>query len=422
MAEDINIIDLFAGAGGLSEGFFNEGYNFVSHIEMDKHASETLRLRALYHSLKQGHKEDDYYSYLKEIIDIKQLSEDNEELSVKARNSVINKKISDETEACLFKEIRKRMKAYDIGKIDGVIGGPPCQAYSLIGRGRDPECMRNDDRNYLYRNYIHFLKEFEPDFFVFENVPGMLSAQKGKIYKNFENALISLGYKPEKKILNAEKFNVLQSRNRLIVIGHKLENSFFEEEFKPDNHDYKVKNLLNDLPHLQPGEGTDSSQSYNRGRINNYLKNFEIRIGKKDVLIQHKARKHNENDRKIYRKVIDAWNTEERRLKYKELPEELKTHNNIKSFEDRFKVVAENKRTSHTIVAHLSKDGHYHIHPDESQARSITVREAARIQSFPDNFKFEGPMTAQYRQVGNAVPPLMAKGIANRLKKFLNGD
>lgn len=143
--------------------------------------------------------------------------------------------------------------------------------------------------------------------------------------------------------------------------------------------------------------------------------------GDRDVLRHHRARRHNPRDREIYRRTIDAWNSERRRLKYTELPLELRTHRNTRSFLDRYKVVAGDLPFSHTVVAHISKDGHYYIHPDREQARSLTVREAARIQSFPDNYIFEGPMTSKYRQIGNAVPPLMSEKIALKLYEIYMG-
>jgi DNA (cytosine-5)-methyltransferase 1 len=414
------LIDMFSGAGGLTEGFFKSGYNFISHIEMNKYASETLETRSLYHYLKENGNEKDYYAYLNEETTKKQLFKDNHEFSKQASSIIINEEISKSTEDSLIKKIKKNMDESSIKKIDGIIGGPPCQAYSIVGRGRSSDCMKGDHRNYLYEHYIKFLKEFKPDFFVFENVPGMLSARTDRnIFEDFHNKIKRLDqdYTVDYRILHADHFNVLQSRKRLIVVGHKCDKDFFETPFKPEADKYIVSDILEDLPPLVPGKGKDSPQKYN-GKITKYLEKFHIRT-KKDVLIQHRARNHNEQDREIYRYAINAWETEGKRIRYDKLPSHLKTHKNQKSFIDRFKVIAGNLPTAHTIMAHISKDGHYYIHPDINQARSLTVREAARIQSFPDNFKFEGPMTAQYMQIGNAVPPLMAEGIAIRIKEFM---
>ena len=150
---------------------------------------------------------------------------------------------------------------------------------------------------------------------------------------------------------------------------------------------------------------------------NEYLQKFELRNGV-DFVTQHISRPHNERDLKIYKTAIKKWNKNEERLKYPDLPQELKTHKNETSFTDRYKVVNGNG-VSHTVVAHIAKDGHYYIHPDIKQCRSISVREAARLQSFPDDFFFEGSRSAAFKQIGNAVPPLMANAIAKSVKELL---
>jgi DNA (cytosine-5)-methyltransferase 1 len=182
-------------------------------------------------------------------------------------------------------------------------------------------------------------------------------------------------------------------------------------------HKYLVSDILKDLPSIKSGEG-ENVMGY-AGPPNDYLRTSGIRYDW-NILTHHIARPHNERDITIYKKTINAWKKASERLKYTDLPEELQTHKNKKSFLDRFKVVAGNKKHSHTIVAHIAKDGHYYIHPDIEQSRSLTVREAARIQSFPDDYYFEGPRTARYRQVGNAVPPLLAQGIAQKIREMLN--
>src|SRR5665648_1281441 len=161
----------------------------------------------------------------------------------------------------------------------------------------------------------------------------------------------------------------------------------------------KENEIFSDLPKLEPGQGNDISEY--AGDPSKYLKETRIRSNE-NILIHHVTRSLNNNDREIYKIAIQLWNAEKKRLNYSDLDEKLKTHKNQKSFLDRFKVVAGNEPASHTVVAHISKDGHYYIHPDMQQLRSISVREAARIQSFPDNYYFEGPRTAKLSQIGNA--------------------
>lgn len=185
---------------------------------------------------------------------------------------------------------------------------------------------------------------------------------------------------------------------------------------------YTIKDILVDLPRIKAGEGYDKYTNY-IGNCNQYLAKSNIRNGI-NILTQHIARPHSEQDKEIYKIAVEQWNNSGIRLDYNTLPDKLKTHKNRHSFSDRFKVVAENLSHCHTVVAHIAKDGHYYIHPDASQNRSISVREAARIQSFPDDFYFEGvkegsSRTAAFKQIGNAVPPLMAQRIAEELKDIL---
>ena len=207
----------------------------------------------------------------------------------------------------------------------------------------------------------------------------------------------------------------MQDRRRVILIGWKKDLQFQYPTFVEKTPQYKVADLLSDLPKIQPGE---TNNTYATSNFSEYLETTEIRE-KDDILTWHVARSHISRDRKIYKEVITAWFKDKKRIKYTDLPEELCTHRNRTAFLDRFKVVASDMPVCHTMMAHISKDGHYFIHPDINQARSITVREAARIQSFPDNFYFEGSRTAAFTQVGNAVPPLMAKGIAEKIKEML---
>lgn len=415
MNSQYNVLDIFAGAGGLGEGF-SGSFNIASHVEMNGHAAKTLETRASYHAFCNMNREDIYYQYYNGNISREEFINESKLLGI-FDQGIINKEISSKTEMSIINEIKERLKTNDLKKIDVIVGGPPCQAYSLIGRSRDPNNMRDDSRNELYLHYLKFIKEFEPEIFVFENVPGIKSAKDGKILSDFKKKINRLHYHVEFKTLNALNFGVLQSRNRIIFLGWKKEHKLEYPDFGNSLPKYKVWNLLNDLPFLEPGMGTDDAVKYRRVKPSKYLKESGIRTNEKKVR-NHIARTHIERDRGIYRTAIERLNEDGKQLKYNQLDSELKTHKNQVSFLDRFKVVNGNEY-SHSIVSHLSKDGHHFIHPDIKQARSLTVREAARIQSFPDNYIFEGPRTSQYVQIGNAVPPLMARGIANKIKEML---
>lgn len=402
----MKVIDLFAGAGGLSEGFRQEGYDVLAHVEMDKSACNTLRTREAYYYLKNNNQLDIYISYLLGNITRERLYT---LIPQDVLNRVIESEISNQSIPQIFSKIDTILGE---DKVDLIIGGPPCQAYSTAGRARDPQRMKNDPRNYFYRYYIRFLRKYQPNMFIFENVKGILSAQEGRVIKNIRANLNRAGYKMEYRILNAKDFGVSQMRERVIIIGWKKELNFQYPDFEKNEQVPTLNDLLIDLPKLRAGEEINGEGSY---AISTHKEIEHIRNSDWNILTQHISRSHNENDLKIYQLVVETWNKEKRALKYNELPEELRTHKNSSSFLDRYKMVR-NEDYSHTIVAHISKDGHYYIHPDMEQNRSLTVREAARIQSFPDDFFFEDSRTAAFKQIGNAVPPLMAKRIAKTLK------
>lgn len=404
------VVDLFAGAGGLSEGFRRKGFTIVSSVEMDPYACETLKTRHAYWEYKQKQKSGIYWDYVKKEITREEFLRDFPE------NAVINVEISSSTINKVSQKIEDRMKQIGVSSIDVFIGGPPCQAYSIVGRARDPNRMKDDPRKVLYKYYVQMLKRFTPNVFVFENVPGILSADNGELFKEVKEYFINAGYVVEHKILNASDFMVLENRKRVILIGWKKEEKFSYPVFRRRMHSYHVRDIFVDLPSLEPGQGNDISEY--SGKTGEYLKAARIKKNG-DVLLHHVTRPLNSIDREIYKTAIALWNSEQKRLVYSDLPQRLKTHKNQKSFLDRFKVVADNESASHTVVAHISKDGHYYIHPDIKQLRSISVRESARIQSFPDDYYFEGPRTAKLVQIGNAVPPLMAEGIAAKIKEML---
>ncbi|MCR9263019.1 MAG: DNA cytosine methyltransferase [Flavobacteriaceae bacterium] len=405
----MNFVDLFSGAGGLSEGFINAGFNPIAHIEIDKHACSTLETRLVYHKLKSENKLDCYYDYLTRAISREKLVESFGDKLL--TESVLNIEIGGKNNKHIFNKIDELAGNKEI---DLVIGGPPCQAYSLVGRARDKEGMKDDPRNYLYKEYAKFLKNYRPKIFVFENVLGLISAEKGMYFKNMRAYFKRVGYNLDYSIQHSENFGVLQKRKRVVLIGWRKDIDFKYPEFHKVEHDFKVRDILSDLKSLKPGEENNISE-YSTGTTD-YLQEFDIRNGV-DFVSQHIARPHNQRDLSIYEIAIRKWQNKER-LKYPDLPEKLKTHKNQKSFLDRFKVV-DAEGLSHTMVAHIAKDGHHYIYPDTKQVRSLSVREAARIQSFPDDFYFEGGRSAAFKQIGNAVPPLMAKSIAECIKRDL---
>lgn len=416
----LSYIDLFAGAGGLSEGFIQSGYRPIAHVEMNEYAAKTIETRIAYYYLKENGNLDSYYQYERNEISREQLLEliPDEELK-----TVINKEMSESTIKGIFQTIDTIIAEKEIEQVDVIIGGPPCQAYSLVGRAQSSHMlvpMEEDPRNELYKMYVQFLNKYKPRMFVFENVAGIKTARGGQAFKNLQKYMRKVGYEIDYHELNAHDFGVLQSRKRVIIVGWLKGTGYEYPSFETIHSDAEVWDLLKDLPTLTPGESADEHTMSDMRRLRKYVKENEIRV-KADVLTGHIARPHTAQDIEIYKRTIDLWfeNSKHERLKYDDLPDELKTHRNRTSFVDRFKVVEGDMDYCHTILAHLSKDGHYFIHPDIDQHRSITVREAARIQSFPDSYYFEGPRTSQFVQVGNAVPPMMAKIIADKIKEQL---
>lgn len=413
----LNYIDLFAGAGGLSEGFMQSGYQSIAHVEMNEYAAKTIETRIAYYYLKEHKQMRKYYQYERGEITRQELLESVPKDELKL---VIKQEISPKTIKGIFEKIDTIMYEKDMKQVDVIIGGPPCQAYSLVGRAQSSHMivsMEDDPRNELYKMYVQFLINYKPRMFVFENVAGIRSARGGRAFKNLQSYMRRVGYEIEPRELNAKDFGVLQSRKRVIIVGWLKGTGYEYPNFEVISGNAKVEDLLNDLNFLKPG---DNSSEYGTMEISKYARQNNIR-SKSDVLTHHVARPHTEQDIEIYKRTIDLWfnNQQHERLKYDNLPDELKTHRNRTAFVDRFKVIEGDMEYCHTILAHLSKDGHYFIHPDIAQHRSITVREAARLQSFPDNYYFEGPRTSQFVQIGNAVPPMMAKKIAEKIKEQL---
>lgn len=409
----LNIIDVFSGAGGLTEGFRNKEYfKFICHVEMDKAACASLELRNIYYYLKNKNNLSPYFEYIQGKISKQTLCSI---IPSYVTKDILHEEISKDTLPAIFDFIDKRLGGEDL---DGIIGGPPCQAYSTIGRVNNKAKKSTDKRIYLYTHYLDFLNRYKPKFFVFENVKGLCSFRDisgnlllPKIIHEFNIA----GYKVQYKIINASDFGVPQKRERIFLIGHRKD-LIFDKSFFGCLYEYTekapiLKELFEDLPSIKSGK---NSNNYSCNHSNKFVEKY-IR-NKEDVLTQHVARPHNKNDLRIYKLVLKA-KKEGKNLKYIDIPVELQTHSNTTSFLDRYKALDYNS-ISHTIVAHISKDGHYYIHPDLSQNRSITVREAARIQGFPDDFYFEYSRTAAFRQIGNAVPPILSFKIASAILDF----
>ncbi len=416
MAKKLTFIDLFAGAGGLSEGFIRAGYEPIAHVEMDEAACYTLKTRVAYYHLKETKQYEVYKRYLRGEIDRQKLYS---YVPAELMDSVINLPIGGENNPVIHKRIEKLLKGR---KVDLIIGGPPCQAYSLVGRARHKDGMKGDHRNYLYVQYAKYLEKYQPKLFVFENVLGLKSAGSGVYLQNMEKLFAKKGYAMKLFTVEANNFGVLQNRKRVIIIGwqKQLKINIPDLEAIRSNDTHTVKELLSDLPPVQAGNGVDKYVAYYKPSTS-YLQESGIRNGI-DILTQHVARPHTEQDKEIYRIAIDKLAQGER-LNYTSLPKQLRTHKNEHSFLDRFKVVDANAKHAQTVVAHIAKDGHYYIHPDKKQNRSLTVREAARLQSFPDDYYFEGVKegrnrTAAFKQIGNAVPVLMGENVATKIMKM----
>ena len=443
------VVDLFAGCGGLSEGFRQANFEVIAQIEMDKWACRTLVTRHLYHELRKKGDYNVYNKYLTGQISQEDILNNNPPLAQLISHRVIQAVFGEDETDEIFDRIEASKRLHGAPHIHVLLGGPPCQPYSLIGRSRDPFRMVNDDRHFLYTYYLEMLEHIQPDFFIYENVPGLFTAKArgrdifGKILNDF--SLLHPPYEiipplqkvyddPRSYIINAADFHIPQNRKRLILIGYKkspetdspmIKKMFIQlqkEGIRNRQAGYlSVKDAISDLPSLEPGKGNDGWYGYYESPCE--LKSYQgkMRKGSRGIS-NHRARTHMVSDLDRYRffiehhlsgngaaNLIDLMN---------ERPDLVPSHHTKDKFLDRFKVQWWNRPAS-TITAHICKDGHYYIHPDIDQCRSFTVREAARCQSFPDNFKFEGPRTEQFKQVGNAVPPILAFYIAKAILKQL---
>ncbi len=463
-----NYIDLFCGAGGLGEGFSKAGFSPLYCIDNDRWSLETCKLRKIYWFLSERNRLDLYYDFIKNSsakFAVVSLTDSNPDLRNYTDAIMSGHDLSIDTISHTIREIEDSINYNKVSEVDVIVGGPPCQAYSFAGRSRlrSPVNAKNnrlirqhleDSRHHLYEAYLYLVNKISPRVFVYENVPGLLTAKsvRGRVIrimmrdflemspryriiplikkiKQQENLFPNNSKDIKTYVVNASDYGVPQNRKRIIFIGVREDILSKDEEIlnefwdSIDSHRNglcpNVYEAISDLPTLIHGTGNDfySEMHYKTGRPYKYTESLRDR--KLNGVLNHFARKHWSKDLERYRWCAEYVQEENRNPTLNDLPDHLKPyHRNQQSFIDRFKVQMADTAAS-TITAHISKDGHYYIHYDATQNRSLTVREAARLQSFDDNYAFCGPRTHQFRQVGNAVPPLLSRIIAQGIKKIL---
>ncbi len=510
----VPVIDLFAGPGGLGEGFSSltdengdRCFDLRISIEKDAIAHKTLSLRALLRAFPKGKVPDCYYDYARGEITRKQLFE-HPDVPEEARKAA-----SEAKNAELGKIPPEEVDSWIGNALEGadewvLIGGPPCQAYSVVGRSRRTKQalvdFEKDEKHLLYREYLRIIQQFRPSVFVMENVKGMLSSQHGgslifdHILSDLSAPADDLSYqirsfvvpgesdtlKPMDFVIESERFGVPQSRHRVILFGIRSDLASRTPELKEKPHRFvlqpseklvTVAQVLNDLPPLRSRlsrepdsadawllavrEATKSLTGWKSVARNQVAEEMataaetaskhlsyggrsvkaiagECLLSKKhkswylnrrlDAFLQHETRSHMRTDIHRYLFVSSYAKVCRFSPRLAEFPPRLlPDHSNVDNedvpFKDRFRVQVAWLPSS-TVVAHIAKDGHYFIHPDPSQCRSLTVREVARLQTFPDDYFFEGNRTEQYTQVGNAVPPWLAKKIATVVLDFLTAS
>ena len=402
----IKSIDLFAGCGGLMDGFEQSGfYDTLAVVEWEKAPCRNIQTR-----LKDKWKYDDSEKRVLNF-DIQRAEElfsgwDNDKLygSHEGLDSIVNKN----------------------GGIDLIIGGPPCQAYSIAGRVRDENGMKNDYRNYLFESYLKVVEHYRPKAFVFENVPGILTAKPNDrliieiIQEKFYKAGYYLLSNLHDAIIDFTEYGIPQNRSRIIILG--LDKNFYGEEkckfllnsfYKELLPAHKTRKMtaweaIGDLPKLYP---LGHDEKYNGKKISHSLP--------QPFVENHIARWQSNRDIEIF-KLLEK-DIEDKKFEYisaeklKELYTQKTGHtSNVHKYH-----VIRKDQPSNLIPAHLYKDGLRHIHPESIQARSITVREAARLQTFDDDYIFYGSNVEVFKMIGNAVPPKFSKILATTLYELL---
>lgn len=402
-----NTIDLFAGCGGLADGFKKtKMFNLLAAVEWEAAPAKNLVNR-----LEKKWKYRD------------------------ANERVLTFDIQRTQE--LFKGWKNDPnygthmgldKLIDGENIDLIIGGPPCQAYSLAGRIRDKNGMKYDYRNYLFESYLKVVQYYKPKAFIFENVPGMLSAKPGgiPITSLIKEQIEEIGYKIsddlyEHALIDLNDYGVPQNRRRVIILGVNKELYKNPENVLTDFYEnilpsYKerertVKDSIADLPKFYPAE---FEYRLNGRRFSHYPSLSEVS--------NHTPRFHNKRDIDIFHTL--AKDIEDEVFKYtsSEALKKLYTERTGRISNVHKYYVLRWNQPSNTIPAHLHKDGLRHIHPDPIQSRSITVREAARLQTFPDDYEFISSNGNNYQMIGNAVPPLFAKKLASAIEQIISNE
>lgn len=396
----INVIDLFAGCGGLTDGFLQTGkYNTLAAVDWESPTVQTLKKRL---STKWNYNLD--------------------------KNNILHfdiqrtKELLNGYQDPKFGISEGLKKIVGSAKVDLIIGGPPCQAYSIAGRVRDENGMQEDYRNFLFESYVKMVNHFQPKAFVFENVEGILSAKPGgiSIVQRVKQAFEEIGYEITENLRNNALFDtsfykVPQKRKRVIIFGvPKKENSteqvcrFYSiMKEKASLEPLNSKIAFENLPKIYPS-------------ILNSKHSHSVKLNDVTLPKNHEPRRHSQRDIEIFKLLTEDIRTgAEKYTSSRALIQLYKEKTGKDSRFHKYHVIRED-RPSNTIPAHLYKDGLRHIHPDPNQARSITVREAARIQTFDDDFEFLGSRGDQYKMIGNAVPPKFSKIIAETVSEIIN--
>lgn len=401
MTSKLNTLDLFAGCGGLTEGFLQSGhYKTLGAVEWEKVPAETLRHR-LTTAWKMNNAENAVIRF-----------------DIQRTDELING-----FEDSLY-GTHEGLDSIITSPIDVIIGGPPCQAYSLAGRIRDEHGMKNDYRNYLFESYIKIVKHYKPKFFVFENVVGLLSAcpDGTLITKRISDAFKEAGFivldNFKEALFDVADFGIPQHRKRVIILG--ISEDYYKDKSRIMLSDFyfsiiptlrksikkkTVKDAIGDLPPLYPMEEAKVQGNNRQSHIQ-----FE-----ETFIPNHQPRFHSQRDISVFRLLAE--DIQSGKNQYVSIESLKKLYTEVtgkKSNIHKYYVLRENEQ-SNTIPAHLYKDGMRHIHPDPKQARSITPREAARLQTFPDDFEFLGATMHQYKMIGNAVPVEFARIIGTAL-------